>query len=233
MHIFYTPEILTSLELPSEEAQHCTRVLRLKERAEIMLTNGKGLFFKAQITYISSKRCDVEILETISCDLPWRNRIHIAMAPAKNMDRNEWFVEKAVEIGINQISFLDCRYSERVHIKTDRIEKIMIAAMKQSQKAVLPQLEGIIDFDKFITRDFGGQKFIAHCHPEDKRSLSGLCQKGEDILVLIGPEGDFSKEEVDKAVQYGFLPVSLGKSRLRTETAALAACHTIHIINEL
>ena len=139
MHIFYTPNILQSSELPTEEAQHCTRVLRLKEGAEILLTDGSGHFFKAVITLASQKHCKVEILETISQPLPWQNQIHIAFAPTKNMDRNEWFAEKSTEIGINQITFLNCRYSERKDIKPERIEKILVSAMKQSQKATLPQ----------------------------------------------------------------------------------------------
>jgi len=233
MHIFYTPDILQSSELPSEEAQHCTRVLRLKEGSEILLTDGKGHFFKAAIALASPKHCKVEILETISQPLPWQNQIHIAMAPTKNMDRNEWFAEKATEIGINQITFLNCRYSERKEIKSERIEKILISAMKQSQKATLPQLQSMIDFNKFITQNFAGQKFIAHCHPEEKTHLANAYKKGENVLILVGPEGDFSEEEVSIAIKNGFQPISLGESRLRTETAALTACQTIHIINSL
>jgi len=230
MYIFYTPGILQSLELPSDEAQHCMRVLRLKEGAEILLTDGKGFFYKAVITLASPKHCKVEILETIPQPLPWKNQIHIAIAPTKNMDRNEWFAEKSTETGINQITFLNCRYSERKDIKPERIEKIMISAMKQSQKATLPQLQSMIDFNKFITQDFNGQKFIAHCHPEEKIHLAKAYKKGENVLILIGPEGDFSEEEVALAIKNGFQAVSLGESRLRTETAALVACQTIHVI---
>jgi len=233
MHIFYTPNILQSAELPTEEVQHCVRVLRLKEGDEILLTNGTGLFFKAVLSLISQKHCKVEILETVSQPLSWENQIHIAFAPAKNMDRNEFFAEKATEIGINQISFLNCRYSERKEIKNERIEKILIAAMKQSQKATLPKLHEMIDFNKFITQDFDGQKFIAHCHPEEKTHLAKAYKKGENALILIGPEGDFSEDEINLAVKNSFQPVSLGESRLRTETAALTACQTIHIINSI
>ena len=233
MYIFYTPDLSTSFELPLEEAQHCMRVLRLKERDEIQLTDGLGHFFKAVITIASPKHCKVEILETTTQDLPWKNQIHIALAPTKNMDRNEWFAEKATEIGINQISFLNCRYSERKEIKIERIEKILISAMKQSQKATLPKLQGMTDFKLFISRHFDGQKFIAHCDPGEKMLLSHAYNKGQNALVLIGPEGDFSKEEVAWAIKNGFQPVSLGESRLRTETAALTACQTIHIINIL
>ena len=233
MHIFYAPDILQSTELPSEEALHCTRVLRLREGAEILLTDGSGHFFKAAVTLASPKHCKVEILETISQPLSWKNQIHIAFAPTKNMDRNEWFAEKSTETGINQITFLNCRYSERKEIKSERIEKILISAMKQSQKATLPQLQGMIDFDKFITQDFEGQKFIAHCYPGEKTHLANAYKKGENALILIGPEGDFSEDEVTLAIKNGFLPVSLGESRLRTETAALTACQTIHIINSI
>ena len=231
MHIFYTPDILNFHELPHEEAQHCIRVLRLKEGDEILLTDGNGHFFKAIITLASQKHCKVEILETITQQLPWENQIHIALAPTKNMDRNEWFAEKATEIGVNQISFLNCKYSERKEIKPERIAKIMISAMKQSQKATLPILQKIISFDQFISQNFEGQKFIAHCYPEEKVSLSHAYKKGENALILIGPEGDFSNEEVEKAIKNGFQPISLGDSRLRTETAALMACQTIHVIN--
>jgi len=228
MHIFYTPDILKSFELPYEEAQHCVLVLRLKEGDEVLLTDGAGHFFKAVISLASQKHCKVEILETISQALPWQNQIHIALAPTKNMDRNEFFAEKATEIGINQISFLNCRYSERKEIKSERIEKILISAMKQSQKATLPQLQGMIDFKQFITQNFDGQKFIAHCHAGEKIHLVNAYTKGQNVLILIGPEGDFSEEEVALAIKNGFQPVSLGESRLRTETAALTACQTIH-----
>ena len=231
MPIFYAPDILKSNELPQEEAQHCTRVLRLREGDEIQLTDGRGYFFEAEITTISSKHCHVQLLGKIKQDLPWQNQIHIAMAPAKNMDRNEWFAEKVTEIGVNQISFLNSRYSERKEIKSERIEKILISAMKQSQKATLPQLYSMIDFAKFISQYFDGQKFIAHCYPEEKPYLANVYKKGENAIILIGPEGDFSEEEVALAIKNGFQPVSLGESRLRTETAAIVACQTIHIIN--
>ena len=231
MHIFYTPNILQLNELPQEEVQHCVRVLRLKEGDKICLTDGLGYFYSAEIAAISPKHCHVQILEKSKQNPSWQNQIHIAMAPTKNMDRNEWFAEKATEIGINQISFLNCRYSERKEIKSERIKKILIAAMKQSQKATLPKLQAMIDFNKFVSQDFNGQKFIAHCHPGEKTHLVNAYKKGENALVLIGPEGDFSEEEVSLAIKHGFQSVSLGESRLRTETAALTACQTIHIIN--
>ena len=154
------------------------------------------------------------------------------MAPTKNMDRNEWFAEKATEIGLDELTFLNCRFSERRVIKNERIEKILVSAIKQSLKARLPRLNEMTDFSTFITQDFQGQKFIAHCYEGEKPLLKDVLKPGEDAVVLIGPEGDFSEEEVGKAVECGFMPISLGKSRLRTETAALVACHTINLLNQ-
>lgn len=223
MHVFYTPDIQTHPELPEEEAQHCIRVLRLNAGDEITLTDGKGNFYRAEITAATNKRCLVKVIETIPQDPLWQGHLHIAMAPTKNMDRNEWFAEKATEVGIDELTFLNCRFSERRVIKTERIEKILISAIKQSLKARLPKLNEMVDFDKFIAQDFSGQKFIAHCYDGDKPLLKEVVRPGEDSLVLIGPEGDFSEEEVAKAISNGFKPISLGKSRLRTETAALVA----------
>ena len=232
MHVFYTPNIGTSNELPEEEALHCVRTLRLGIGNEITLTDGKGCFYKAQITLSTNKRCLFSINETIFQEPLWPCHIHIAMAPTKNMDRNEWLAEKATEIGIDELSFLNCRFSERKTIKTERVEKIIISAMKQSLKARLPKLNEMMDFNRFIAQEFKGKKYIAHCHEGIKQPLKDLVKRGEDALVMIGPEGDFSKEEVKKAIECGFVPVSLGKSRLRTETAALVACHTLNLINQ-
>ena len=229
MHVFYTPDIQIKAELPEEEAQHCIRVLRLTTGDEITLTDGKGCFYRAEISAATNKRCMVTILETSGQDPLWEGHLHIAMGPTKNMDRNEWFAEKATEIGMDELTFLNCRYSERKVIKTERIEKILVSAMKQSLKARLPKLNPMIDFDKFIEQKFDGQKFIAHCYEGEKPLLKDVFKRGEDALVLIGPEGDFSEEEVKKALDKGFVPISLGKSRLRTETAALVACHTLHM----
>lgn len=232
MHVFYTPDITTSPELPEEEAGHCLRVLRLSIGDEIMLTDGKGCFYKAIISAASGKRCQVKVTETIPQEKGWNGWLHIAMAPTKNMDRTEWFAEKATEIGFDELTFLNCRYSERKVIKTERIEKILVSAVKQSLKAAKPVLNEMTDFNSFITRDFGGQKFIAHCYEGEKQLLKEVIHPGEDALVLIGPEGDFSEEEVEKAIANGFRPISLGKSRLRTETAALVACHTMNLLNQ-
>lgn len=232
MHVFYTPDISTSPELPEEEAGHCLRVLRLSIGDEIMLTDGKGCFYKAVISAASGKRCQVKVTETIPQEKGWNGWLHIAMAPTKNMDRTEWFAEKATEIGFDELTFLNCRYSERKVIKTERIEKILVSAVKQSLKAAKPVLNEMTEFNSFITSDFGGQKFIAHCYEGEKQLLKEVIHPGEDALVLIGPEGDFSEEEVEKAIANGFRPISLGKSRLRTETAALVACHTMNLLNQ-
>lgn len=207
-------------------------VLRLGIGDEITLTDGKGHFYKAEITVATNKRCLVAIKETIFQEPLWPCHLHIAMAPTKNMDRNEWVAEKATEIGFDELTFLNCRFSERKVIKTERIEKILISAIKQSLKARLPKLNEMTDFDKFIAQEFQGQKFIAHCYEGEKPQLKNVLKAGEDALVLIGPEGDFSEEEVKKAIECGFTPISLGKSRLRTETAALVACHTMNLLNQ-
>ena len=232
MQIFYTPDIAVNAELPEEEAGHCIRVLRLTEGDEILLTDGKGFFYKAAISRAHPKHCEVSLLESWNQPALWNCRIHIAVAPTKNMDRMEWFAEKATEIGIDAITCLHCRFSERKDVKISRLEKILVSAMKQSQKATLPQLEGMTDFKTFVCRPFTGRKFIAHCEEGEKTLLKQTYHIGEDALILIGPEGDFSSEEIKLALENGFEPISLGESRLRTETAALVACHTIHVLNE-
>lgn len=232
MQIFYTPDIALRAELPEEEAGHCIRVLRLTEGDEILLTDGKGMFYKAAISRAHPKHCEVDILESWQQPALWNFQLHIAVAPTKNMDRMEWFAEKATEIGIDAITCLNCRFSERKEVKPARLEKILVSAMKQSQKATLPALTGMTDFRTFVTQPFDGRKFIAHCEEGDKKLLKQLYQPGENVLVLIGPEGDFSPEEIELALKNGFLPISLGESRLRTETAALVACHTIHVLNQ-
>ncbi|RHJ83964.1 16S rRNA (uracil(1498)-N(3))-methyltransferase [Parabacteroides sp. AM08-6] len=232
MQIFYTPDILIRPELPEEEAGHCIRVLRLTEGNEILLTDGKGSFYKAAISRAHPKHCEVTILESWQQPPLWNFFLHIAVAPTKNMDRMEWFAEKATEIGIDAITCLNCRFSERKEIKPARLEKILVSAMKQSQKATLPELNGMTDFRTFVNRPFDGRKFIAHCEETDKKLLKQIYHPCENALILIGPEGDFSPEEIDLALKNGFEPISLGESRLRTETAALVACHTIHVLNQ-
>lgn len=231
MHLFYTPDIETSCELPDEEATHALRVLRLQPGDELTLTDGRGNFYRAVISHATNKRCTFDVLETQPQQPLWTGYIHIAIAPTKNMDRTEWFAEKATEIGIDELTFLNCRYSERRVIKTERIEKKLVSAMKQSLKARLPRLNGMTDFGAFVSQPFEGQKFIAHCYKQDKTELRDAVRTGEPAVVMIGPEGDFSEEEVTLAMEKGFQPISLGPSRLRTETAALAACHIINLKN--
>lgn len=233
MHVFYTPDIERSQELPEEEAAHAVRVLRLQPGDKVMLTDGKGCFYQAEISIADKKRCLVNVLEKEPQAPLWKNHIHLAVAPTKNMDRMEWLAEKATEIGLDEITFLDCRYSERKVIKTERIEKILVSAIKQSLKAKLPLLHGMTDFSKFVNQPFSGQKFIAHCYKNERQELKDILHPGEDAVVLIGPEGDFSEEEVSLALSKGFVPISLGPSRLRTETAALVATHIINLANQL
>jgi 16S rRNA (uracil1498-N3)-methyltransferase len=231
MHLFYAPDIATNNELPPEEAAHALRVLRLDVGDELTLTDGRGNLYRAHISTAAGKRCLVRIAEVIPQEPLWQGHLHIAMAPTKLMERTEWFTEKATEMGIDELTFLLCRYSERKVIKSERIHKILVSAMKQSLKARLPLLHDLTPFDRFIAQPFGGQKFIAHCYPTlgERQPLKEALRPGEDALILIGPEGDFSEEEVQKAIAAGFIPISLGRSRLRTETAALAACHTFQL----
>lgn len=220
--------------MPEDESLHCVKVLRLPEGEEVMLTDGKGALYRARIVRAHHKRCAVEIIETLQESNRRDFSIHMAVAPTKNIDRIEWFAEKATEIGLDALTLLRCRYSERKEVKNERIHKILVSAMKQSLKASLPDLNGLTAFSDFVKIPFDGLKFIAHCYDDpDKKSLASSYCKGDNVLILIGPEGDFSEEEVALALQHGFQPVSLSNSRLRTETAALVACHTIHVLNEL
>ncbi|MBO7114798.1 MAG: 16S rRNA (uracil(1498)-N(3))-methyltransferase [Bacteroidaceae bacterium] len=232
MWLFYCPDIQTDMELPEEEAGHCIRVLRMKEGDRLRLTDGKGSFYDAVISAVSGKRCMVHIEGIEEQEPLWNGHLHIAVAPTKLMDRNEWFVEKAVEIGVDEITFLKTDHSERDVIKMERIEKIAVSAMKQSQKATLPILNGMTSFKCFVGRAFEGDRFIANCEPGSKVNLKDVVVPGHDALVLIGPEGDFSPAEIDMALKAGFKPVSLGPSRLRTETAALVAVHIMNLAGQ-
>lgn len=227
--MFYTPDIQTIAELPEEEAAHAIRVLRLQAGDELELTDGKGNFYRARLTIASARRCLVEVMETLPQPPLWQGHLHLALAPTKNMDRTEWLAEKATEIGFDELTFLLCRHSERKVIKTERIHKILVSALKQSLKARLPKLNEMTPFEQFVRQPFSGQKFIAHCHPGEKLLLKEALLPDQDALVLIGPEGDFSEEEVALALSLGFQPISLGRSRLRTETAALVACHLMNL----
>ena len=234
MALFYVPDIAERWELSEEEAAHCLRVLRLAVGDKLDITDGKGSLYKAEISSIQGKHCYVEAREVIEKPKNWRGSIHIAIAPTKNIDRIEWLAEKATEIGLDGLTFLNCRFSERKVVKTDRIERIVVSAMKQSLKYTKPVVGEMVDFKKFVTAPREGAKYIAHCYDDSERVLlKDALREGEDATILIGPEGDFSPEEVELAVKNGFTPVSLGSSRLRTETAGLAACHTFILKNEI
>lgn len=235
MHLFYTPDIASdNYTLNEEESKHCIRVLRLSIGDKIELIDGIGGWYEAEITDDNAKRCSVKIIQTKK-NVGKRNwQLHIAIAPTKSMDRLEWFLEKATEIGIDEVSLIDCNNSERVVVKIERLNKVAVSAIKQSLKAYLPKVNEVVDFKKFIasTNNFTGQKFIAHCSEGLRPHLKDLYQKGSNTLILIGPEGDFSTEEVNLALDNGFKEISLGASRLRTETAALYACTTVNVLNE-
>lgn len=243
---FYAPQV--SGELPQDEAKHATRVLRLAAGDELLLMDGQGSFFRAEITVADNHRCLYRILETMPQQPAWEGHIHIAVAPTKLNDRMEWFAEKATEIGMDELSFLDCKFSERHVIKCERIDKIIISAVKQSHKAWKPVLNEMMSFDKFVRQERKGDKFICHCYDEgdieplsqnlpqteglNKPFLMDVLRRGVETTVLVGPEGDFSVDEVRLALRNGYRSVSLGTSRLRTETAALAAVHMMQIINQ-
>ncbi|MBR2378755.1 MAG: 16S rRNA (uracil(1498)-N(3))-methyltransferase [Bacteroidaceae bacterium] len=234
MHLFYTPDIAETLTLPEVESGHCVRVLRLVEGDEIGLIDGRGTFYRAAIDLAHNKRCKVRILEERSQPAHWVGPIEIAIAPTKNLDRMEWFTEKTTEMGVDAIVPLLCRFSERKELKVERIEKIAISAMKQSLKAVLPCIDEMTPFERYVREPFDGQKFIAHCYADEERKLLSQTYKaGSSARILIGPEGDFSPEEVSLAIENSYVPISLGASRLRTETAGVVACHTLHTLNEV
>lgn len=254
---FYVPEAATQVELPAEEAIHALRVLRLKGGDEIFLMDGEGSFYRAEVTAASSKRCLYEIKETMPQERAWKGHIHLAIAPTKMMERIEWMAEKATEIGFDELSFLNCQFSERKVVKTPRIDKIVISAVKQSHKAWKPVVNELESFKDFIQTPRPGRKFICHCYEEIEkkdffREISSLSNGADaksasssasadtkdasssaDITVLVGPEGDFSIDEVRLALENGYESVSLGTSRLRTETAGLVAVHMAHIARRL
>lgn len=208
------------------------RVLRLQAGDELEVVDGAGGYYLAVVTNPHPKHCEFQIKETITEYGKRDYRLHIAIAPTKNIERLEWFIEKCTEIGVDEITPILCRFSERKIIKPERLEKIIVSAAKQSLKAYFPILNPMCSFRDFIQQTTVSQKFIAHCYEQDKQLLQQVYQKSSDAVILIGPEGDFSPEEVQAAIQHQFQPVSLGSSRLRTETAGIAACHTISLINE-
>lgn len=272
---FYVPDAANQVELPAEEATHALRVLRLKGGDEIFLMDGEGSFFRAEVTAASSKRCLYEIKEEMPQQRAWKGHIHLAIAPTKMMERIEWMAEKATEIGFDELSFLNCQFSERKVVKTPRIDKIVISAVKQSHKAWKPVVNELVSFKEFIQTPRPGRKFICHCYEEVEKKdffteISGILNEAPapaatespnadvataatesptadvataasesptadvaDITVLVGPEGDFSIDEVRLALENGYESVSLGTSRLRTETAGLVAVHMAHIARRL
>ncbi|MDD6211209.1 MAG: 16S rRNA (uracil(1498)-N(3))-methyltransferase [Bacteroidales bacterium] len=232
MYLFYAPDIEINTTLPEEESVHCARVLRLNAGEKIRITDGKGFFYDAQIISSHPKHCEVLVENKEEWKKSWNFNLHLAIAPTKNMDRMEWLVEKLTELGIDSITPLLCRYSERKELKAARLEKILVSAMKQSQKALLPQLNPMIPFSAFLKQPLPAGRYIAHCHTGEKELLKNSYRAAENAVMLIGPEGDFSEQEVEMACQVGFKPVTLGETRLRTETAALFACSTLHVINQ-
>lgn len=233
MQLFYTPDIGTdkTYTLSESESKHAIRVLRLKTNDTIQLIDGKGSFYEAIIIDDNAKKCEVEITKTTQ-EENTNPLLHIAIAPTKNNDRLEWFIEKCTEIGITEISPILCKHSERKNLKTERLVKTAIAAMKQSLKATLPIINELQNFDEIVKSNFNGNKYIAHCYEQNQVQFKDCCNKGENTLILIGPEGDFSEQEVTKAIENGFKPITFGKSRLRTETAGIVACSNFNLINE-
>lgn len=224
---FYVPNAASVGELPEEEAKHAVRVLRLQSGDRMVLVDGEGGLFDAEVSVASGKHCLYNILETLPYEREWRGRISLAIAPTKMMDRMEWMAEKATEVGFDEISFLDCKFSERKTLRTDRVERIVVSAMKQSHKACKPVVNEMCGFKEFVSKEREGRKFIAHCYEEVARrdlfdELSAMDAE-TPLTVLVGPEGDFSIDEVRLAMEHGYESISLGRSRLRTETAGLSA----------
>ncbi|SRX56150.1 16S rRNA (uracil(1498)-N(3))-methyltransferase [Aequorivita sp. CIP111184] len=236
MQLFYNPNISEStkeITFDKEESRHIAKVLRMKEGDTFKITNGKGSFFDSEIMNANPKACLVKILsQDIQQPLPYQ--LHLAVAPTKLNDRYEWFLEKATEIGITEITPIICAHSERKIIKPERYEKILQSAMKQSLKAYLPILNDSVSFKDFINLENNSAdlKCIAHCEETDKKSLKSILLPNKKVTILIGPEGDFSSEEIELAKKGGYIPVTLGESRLRTETAAVVACHSVAFLNE-
>ena len=237
MHRFFAPDMATTLALPEDESRHCVRVLRLVEGDEIEVIDGTGMLYNCRIAMAHAKHCGVEIISQHMCPPHWGSRIMLAVAPTKNLDRIEWMAEKCTEMGINRITPLLCRHSERKVLKTERLQKIVVAATKQSLKTQLPQLDELTPFAAYIDENFNGQRFVAYCDESlprsERRSLAQVYDPNCDVQIMIGPEGDFDQQEIDAALKAGFKPVTLGESRLRTETAALTAVAAIHTIKQL
>jgi len=233
MQLFYNPDIsenTTQISFSKDESKHILKVLRKSVGDKLHITNGKGWIFTAEISSSDLKTCKAIIIsKTLQTKKEYK--LHLAVAPTKMNDRYEWFLEKATEIGIDTITPLICDRSERKTIKTDRFEKILQSAMKQSLNCYLPTLNEAISFKDFINQKLSGQLFIAHCEETDRKSLKNVIKAKNDITILIGPEGDFSVKEIEMAIKNKFIPVTLGETRLRTETAAIVACHSVTFVN--
>lgn len=235
MQLFYNPDIDATTETFSfdkEESRHIIKVLRKKDSDILHVTNGIGLLFETQITLASDNKCIVEVLAITKSAEP-KFRLHLAVAPTKMNDRFEWFLEKATEIGIHEITPVFCDRSERKVINPERFEKIILSAMKQSNETYLPKLNEAISFKEFIKQKKEGLQFIAHCEETNKKSLKEVLKPNENVTILIGPEGDFSDKEIALALENNYQPVMLGNTRLRTETAAVVACHSVVFFNEM
>ena len=234
MQLFYNSEIKSgdiTFTFDKEESKHIIKVLRKQEGHKIHITNGLGYLFISEIVLGLEKKCEVKIIKE-QFFKPSTFYTHIAVAPTKMHDRIEWFLEKATEIGIHEITPIICEHSERKIFKIDRAEKIIQSATKQSNQYYLPKINEAISLSEFIKKNQNGQKFIAHCEETQKKSFSEEIEKNQSVTILIGPEGDFSTKEIKLALENNFIPVTLGNTRLRTETAALVACHTIVLKNE-
>ncbi len=231
-NLYYAPEITTpSFQLNADESKHLIRVLKMKIGNLLQFTDGKGMIYTCRILDDSAKRCEIEVLSTEPGTDKRPFHLQISVAPTKNINRFEWFLEKATEIGIDRILPFKSEHSERKEVKIDRLNRVITAAMKQSLKSFHPQLDEIIKFQKMIEMPFDGKKFIATLEDEQTPELSKIYKPGENAWILIGPEGDFSPQEIEDAKAKGFIPVKLGPYRLRTETAAVTACHTINLLN--
>ncbi|MCM1452028.1 MAG: 16S rRNA (uracil(1498)-N(3))-methyltransferase [Clostridium sp.] len=231
---FYAPEIEEDPALPEADSQHCVRVLRMKQGDAVQVIDGKGFVYDCTLIDPHPKHAMLQVLARREQPLPWKQRITVAVAPTKMMDRMEWLVEKLTEVGVNRFVPLLCRYSERKEIKEERLRKIAVSAMKQSLKATLPEIMPMTPIAEFIKGCRAEQKFVAYCDPTiPRRLLTELYRPGADVAILIGPEGDFSATEIKMAIDAGFKPVSLGDNRLRTETAALYAVSAFHVIDEI
>ncbi|WP_274476216.1 16S rRNA (uracil(1498)-N(3))-methyltransferase [Mangrovimonas aestuarii] len=234
MQLFYNPDITqndSQIAFDKEESKHIIKVLRKNSGDLLHISNGKGWLFLAEITIADIKNCIATIID--SKMYPKKNySLHLAVAPTKMNDRYEWFLEKATEIGIDSITPIICEHSERKVIKAERFHKVLLSAMKQSLQYYLPQLNEAMTFNEFLNQEHFGGKFIAHCEETDKRSLKEMLSPKQNITILIGPEGDFSTKEIKSALDNNWIPVTLGSTRLRTETAAIVACHSVAFINE-